>query len=300
MKSKLKKRVNAVVEVISTNEFKILPGNLAYAFFLAVIPIVSIIFYILMSFNLPMELLSDFITDVFPKNVANVIEPVFTNQIPANQFLTLCLSIIVITNGCNSIIIASNTIFGFENATFIKRMVKSLFLALVIIVLIAFMMIVPLFGKSIINFIGLFTTFIERHRGFIDTIYTILQIPVSLFVMFFIIKLVYVVAPDDKVKGKYVNRGALFTTVSWLVVTVLYSYYINNIARYNLVYGNLANIVILLFWFYILAYIFVIGLYLNRIKAEAGIEKTNKIKLDEIRKRILEDQMKESEIKEEE
>ena len=117
-------------------------------------------------------------------------------------------------------------------------------------------------------------------------------------VMFFIIKLVYIVAPDDKVKGKYVNRGALFTTISWLIVTVVFSYYINNIARYNLVYGNLANIVILLFWFYILAYIFVIGLYLNRIKTEAGIEKTNKIKLDEIRKRVLEERLKEKEVQE--
>lgn len=293
MKKKIKKRIDMFVEMISTNEFMILPGNLAYSFFLAVIPIISIIFYLLMSFNLPMELLSDFITDIFPKNMASVIEPVFTNEIPANQFVTLCLSIFVITNGCNNIIIASNTIFEFENASFIKRMVKSLFLALIIIILIAFIMIVPLFGKSIINFIGLFTTFIEKNRALINTLYTILQIPVSMLVMFFIIKLVYVLAPDEKVKGKYVNRGALFTTISWLIVTVIFSYYINNIARFNLVYGNLANIVILLFWFYILAYIFVIGLYLNRKKTEAGIDKTNRIKLDEIRKRIEEEKLKE-------
>ena len=129
----------------------------------------------------------------------------------------------------------------------------------------------------------------------IDTIYTILQIPVSLIIIFLTVKLIYVVAPDEKVKGKYVNRGALFTTISWLVVTIVFSYYINNYARYNLVYGNLANIVILLFWFYILAYIFVIGIYLNRKKTEAGIEKTNKIKLDEIRKKMLEEQSKERE-----
>jgi len=293
MKRKIKKRIDMLLEMISTNEFKILPGNIAYSFFLAIIPIISIVFYLLMSFHLPMTLLSDFINEIFPSNISNVIEPVFTNDIPADQFITLCLSIFVITNGCNSIIIASNTIFEFENASPIKRMVKSLFLAVLIIILIAFIMIVPLFGKSIINLIGLFTTFIEKHRKLINTLYTILQIPVSMIVMFIIIKLVYVIAPDEKIKGKYVNRGALFTTVSWLVVTVIFSYYINNIARYNLVYGNLANIVILLFWFYILAYIFVIGLYLNRKKTEAGIDKTNRIKLDEIRKRIEEEKLKE-------
>ena len=150
------------------------------------------------------------------------------------------------------------------------------------------MMIVPLFGRSIINLVGHFTSFIENNRVFIDNIYTILQIPVSMIVMFFIIKLVYYIAPDEKIPSKYLNRGALLTTIGWLLVTVLYSYYINNIARFDLVYGNLANIVILLFWFYVLAYIFVVGLCINKNKAEAGIEKTNRIKLDEIRKKIKE------------
>lgn len=291
----MKERFNAIMEMISTNEFKILPGSLAYSFFLAIIPIISIIFYLLTSFNLPMNALNNLLVDNLPKSIVTVIQPVFNNDIPVNQFITLCLSILVITNGCNSIIVASNTIFGFENASAIRRIVKSLFLAIILIVLIAFIMIVPLFGRSIINLIGLFTTFVEHHRSMIDTIYTILQIPVSLIIMFLIIKLVYVVAPDEKVKSKYVNRGALFTTISWLLVTIVFSYYINNYARYNLVYGNLANIVILLFWFYILAYIFVIGLYLNRKKTEAGIEKTNRIKLDEIRKKMLEEKLKERE-----
>ena len=62
---KIKRRIERFVEIISTNEFKILPGSLAYSLFLAIIPIISIIFYLLMSFNLPMTLLSDFLNDTF-------------------------------------------------------------------------------------------------------------------------------------------------------------------------------------------------------------------------------------------
>ena len=156
----MKERFNAIMEMISTNEFKILPGSLAYSFFLAIIPIISIIFYLLTSFNLPMNALNNLLVDNLPKSIVTVIQPVFNNDIPVNQFITLCLSILVITNGCNSIIVASNTIFGFENASAIRRIVKSLFLAIILIVLIAFIMIVPLFGRSIINLIGLFTTFV--------------------------------------------------------------------------------------------------------------------------------------------
>ena len=289
----MKERIQKFFKIISANEFNILPGNLAYSFFLAIIPILSILLYFITSFNLPMTLLHDFLKDVVPNAVFDIIQPVFESELSINQLLTLCISIIVITNGCNAIIRASNTIFGFENAPFLKRMIKSLFLAILLIVLMAFMLIVPLFGKSIINLIGLFTDFVANNRASIDALYTVLQIPVSLVVMFFIIKLVYIVAPDDKIRGKDVTKGALFTTISWLLVTIIFSYYINNIAKYDLVYGNLANIVILLFWFYILAFIFVLGLYLNRLKTESAINKTNKIKLDEIRKKVLEERNKE-------
>ena len=78
----------------------------------------------------------------------------------------------------------------------------------------------------------------------------------------------------------------------WLTITSIFSYYINNVARYDLVYGNLANLAILLFWFYIMAYIFVIGICINKESVEKGIEKTNKYKLDEIRKKIKEEKNK--------
>ena len=158
--------------------------------------------------------------------------------------------------------------------------------------MIAFMLIVPLFGRSIINFIGNFISFVSSNQSFVDLLYTLLQIPVSLIVMFIIIKLIYVIAPDERVSSKYVNKGAAFTSISWLLVTMGFSYYINNIARFDRVYGNLANIVILLFWFYILAYIFVIGLYLNKRNSDEGIEKTNIIKLEEIRKKVREEKNK--------
>ena len=284
----MKEKIKKLFDFLTKKEIGILSGNLAYSFFLAIIPILSLLFYFLTSFHISMDIIINFLNETFPKDVANFLQPVFTSEITPNTFITLCLSVFVITNGCNAIITTSNTIFNFENSNIIKRFIKALILAIMLIILFAFVIIVPLLGKSIINLIGTFTDFVETYRSFIDTLYALLQIPVSLLVMFFIIKLLYTIAPDEKVSSKYMNRGAFFTTISWLLVTIIYSYYINNIARYDLVYGNLANIVILLFWFYVLAYIFVLGMYMNKNKQESGIEKTNTMKLDEIRKKMKE------------
>ena len=246
----MKEKIKKLFDFLTKKEIGILSGNLAYSFFLAIIPILSLLFYFLTSFHISMDIITNFLNETFPKDVANFLQPVFTSEITPNTFITLCLSVFVITNGCNAIITTSNTIFNFENSNIIKRFIKALILAIMLIILFAFVIIVPLLGRSIINLIGTFTDFVETYRSFIDTLYALLQIPVSLLVMFFIIKLLYTIAPDEKVSSKYMNRGAFFTTISWLLVTIIYSYYINNIARYDLVYGNLANIVILLFWFF--------------------------------------------------
>ena len=263
-----------------------MPGNLAYSFFLALIPIISLIFYFTTTLNLPNDILQNFITSTFPQGVSDLLQPVFTNQLTLDSFIPLCLGIIVVMNGCGTIIVTSNTIFRFENSSIIKRTIKSLFLVVIIILLFAFIFIVPLLGRTIIDLIGTVTNLVSKHQVMIDTIYFILQVPVSLIIIFFIIKTIYMIAPDQKLSGKYVNRGAAFTTISWMIVTWGYSYYVNNIASYDAVYGNLANIVMLLFWFYILGYIFVIGLFLNKTRTDAGIELENTMRLEEIRNKI--------------
>lgn len=282
----MKKSIKSVFNMLSRNEFRILPGNLAYSFFLALVPIVSLIFYVTTTFNLPNDIVLNFIAETFPKEVADLIQPVFNTSISIKSFTPIILGIIVAMNGCGAMIIASNTIYDCKNASFIKRTIKSLIIVIVLTFLFAFIFIVPLLGETIINLISTFTDFISINRIYIDKLYFLLQVPISMLIMFYIIKFIYVIAPDERVVMKSVNRGSLFTTVSWLVITICFSHYINNIARYDVLYGNLASVVILLFWFYIMAYIFVIGLCLNKDLSDKNIEKTNTLKLEEIRKKV--------------
>ncbi len=288
----MKERIEKFYNLISRKELSILPGNLAYSFFLSIIPILTLIVYILTTFNLPMDAINNFLTETFPNSVVELLQPIFTSELTADSLMTIILGLIVVINGCNAIIIASNTIFNVPNAPLMQRIVKSLILAICIILLFAFMFMVPLLGKSILTIIGSFTNIFNNYDKLVRILYIILQVPVSLLVVFFLIKVVYTIAPDERIPSKYTSKGAFFTAVSWLVITAIYSYYINNIARYDIVYGNLANIVMLLLWFYILAYIFVIGLCLNKNKTEKGIEQTNRIILDEIRKRVQEEKNK--------
>lgn len=282
----MKEKFKYALDLFFSKEMGILPSGLAFSFFFAVIPIISMLFYFLTSFNFSMDAIQNFLNQTFPSGVANLLQPVFIEDLSVSSLVTLVFGLIVTVNGCLAITIACNTIYGIPNAPYYKRLLKGLLLASIMVLLLAFIVIVPLLGNSFIKLLGTFGNFISENEFLINIIYIMLQVPISLLVMYFLIKLIYLIAPDQKTNSRFATKGAIFTTVSWLILTIVFSYYINNIARYDLVYGNLANIVILLFWIYLLAYVFVIGIVINRDVREASIDKTNTIKLEEIRKKV--------------
>ena len=70
-------------------------------------------------------------------------------------------------------------------------------------------------------------------------------------------------APGKKIKSKYVNYGALFATIAIIVISTIYSAYVNDIAHYDIIYGSLANIIILMLLVYFISYVIILGIAIN-------------------------------------
>lgn len=155
----MKKGTKRLYELIVSKEFQILPGNIAYSLCLSIIPIISIIIYILSSLNIKTSTINTVLLEVVPKTILDFVRPLFSSKASPNQILTIFLSLFVITNGCNTIIATSNSVFNIESKVGSRRIIKSLILAIILVLLLAFILIVPLFGKTIINVIGMFTNF---------------------------------------------------------------------------------------------------------------------------------------------
>ncbi len=282
----MKNKLEYVSNFLFSKEMGILPACLAFSFFLAIIPILTLIVYVFTSFNLPIDIMQNFLNNTFPSGVVELLQPIFSDTLTSSSIITLVFAICVATNGSNAIILASNTIFNVSDSSILRRTIKAVIITIIMILLFSFIIVVPLLGSSILTLIGSFSNIVVENESVFNMIYIILQIPVSLLIIFIFIKMIYTIAPDENIPSKYTNKGAVFTTLMWLLLTTIFSYYINNIAKYDLIYGNLTNIVILLIWFYGLAYIFVLGLYMNKSNVNKGIEQTNTIKLEEIRNKV--------------
>ncbi len=279
MINRFKEFLKKVYSVITRPEMAVLPGQLAFFFVLSVVPIVTLITYGASFLHLSMDFITNFIGKAFGADLASLIAPmVSVTNIDFRFFLTLIIGFYIASNGASSIIVTSNAIYGIPDSSFLRRRTKAVIMTFLIVILFLFILIVPVFGKKIIEAI----TFVNMNEHITSTTtftFNLLKGPITWFIIFCFIKILYTMAPDRKLESIYVNYGAAFTTIMWIIVTAAYSYYINHFANYAVFYGGLANIVMLMLWVYFLATIFVIGMALNYKEEVIKLEKTGAINI---------------------
>ncbi len=267
-----------VISIIRRPEMTILPGQLAFFFVLSVVPTVTLIAYGASFLHLSIDFISNFIDKAFGSEVASLIMPIVSiPDVNIAFFMTLLIGYYIASNGAFSIIVTSNTIYGIENTNNIERRIKALFMTFIIVILFMFILIVPVFGNIIIEIIK-YVNMNAKITNTVTFVFNLLRGPVAWFIIFCFIKIIYTIAPDKKLESANVNYGAVFTTIMWVLVTALYSYYINHFANYAVFYGGLANIVMLMLWVYFLATVFVIGMALNKKQEVTKLEKTGVMK----------------------
>ncbi|WP_222193448.1 YihY/virulence factor BrkB family protein [Modestobacter italicus] len=74
----------------------------------------------------------------------------------------------------------------------------------------------------------------------------------------------YRMAPDrDAPKLRWVSLGSVVVTVIWAVVSVAFSFYVNNFGSYNETYGAIAGVIVLMLWLYLTCYLVLLGAEIN-------------------------------------
>ena len=134
MREKIKDFLKNLFEIMGKPEMLTLPSTLAYYFVLSVVPIITILLLIAGSFNLSLSYITGFFEKNFSPELVQMITPMFTEKtFSLSFFLYILMAFFLASNGSNSIIVASNTIFNIENKHFIKRRVKSFVITLIIL-----------------------------------------------------------------------------------------------------------------------------------------------------------------------
>jgi len=266
MKKKIKTYIKKLIDIITTPEMSILPANIAFYFVLALIPMFTLIILIASSFSISIDFIIDLVNSIFPPNVnSTIVDYIQKSNLDTRTWIFNIIAFVVASNGTNAIVVASNTLYDVDKKNFILDRIKAFILLIIILVLLLFLIVVPILGEQIINLlasIDVLTKFIPN----IEIIYTALKWPITFLIIYANLKVIYSIAPSKSVSNDDTTEGAFFTTVCWVLATFVFSIYVNNFANYDIIYGNLSTLIILMIWLYALSFIFVLGMAMNSVK----------------------------------
>lgn len=243
----------------------VLSGNLAFFFLLSAVPIILLIGIAANTFSFSIDAFIDFLRVSLPASTSELIIPLFSGRaLNINIILLLVSALYLISCGTNSIIMVASNVYNVK-ANAYKNIIKSFLITLVLLFLFVFLVIVLIVGSKFLLILSELPNMTIISNNSVK-IFNFIKWPISIIVIYFGLKLVYVLTPNKSLSIKSVTKGALFTTVLWIIFTSIYSFYSMNISPYNTYFGSAASIVILMVWIYSMAYIFVVGMIINAVE----------------------------------
>mgnify|MGYP001625230432 FL=1 len=260
----VKKWLHSLFQIIQVPEMKILPGHIAFFLVLSIIPIITLIGFIASFFSISIESLIQVATNIVPEEIMDLLMPFVTGKgMDMNIGLFMVIGFVLASNGPHAIIVACDTLYDEKDKNYLHTRVKAFVLTILLMLLFFFCLVVLAFGNSILNMI-LQMDFLSHIHTQLYWAFLFIKYPFAFILIYWIIKMLYTMAPSKKIPSKSVTKGALFTTIMWLIVTSIFSFYISHFGSYDLFYGGLSSIIVMMIWVYILSYVLVIGIAINR------------------------------------
>lgn len=145
---------------------------------------------------------------------------------------------------------------GFGDPTGLQKRSMALQLTLLVFVLFFICLLLLIAQGAVLQWIGIksyvLRAIIVNARWFI-----------IFMLVFFSISFIYRHGPPLKEKWPYITPGSVFATTLTFIATTLVSFWINNFANYNKLYGSISAIMILMILIYVNAVVILVGFELN-------------------------------------
>jgi membrane protein len=164
------------------------------------------------------------------------------------------------SSGVMAIIRALNKAYDeAENRPFWKVYGISLLftIALGIVILLAFVLLI--FGQGIGEHVFRWLHFPDSF----DTIWNFIKFTIPLIMMFIVFIFLYQILPNRRLTVREVIPGSLFSSLGWIVTSVLFAFYVNHFGHYTKTYGSIGGVIVLLIWLYLSSIIILLGGEIN-------------------------------------
>lgn len=251
---------------VKNDDIFALGAQLAYYLILSFFPFLIFLMTILGFSKLDSMRIIEGLNTILPSSVfeltSTIVVEVVENQYTGLLGVSIILSMWAASSAFRAVTKGINKAYNIkENRSLIKRVIIALIctfaLAFIIIVSLALLV----FGDLIGN---LLTTYLP-YDALIRKIWDLVRYLMVLTIMICIFAGIYRYTPSKRISWKEVFPGAIVSTIGWVIVSLGFSFYINNFSNYSRLYGSLGAVFVLMTWLYITSIIFILGGEINSV-----------------------------------
>ncbi|HOQ36828.1 MAG TPA: YihY/virulence factor BrkB family protein [Acetivibrio sp.] len=242
------------------DEVPALAAQLTYYFILSFFPFLIFIITLISYTPIANEIALSSISGILPPVACDLVLDVINEAslTPRKTFLSfgMLTALWVSSNGMNAVIRGLNKAYD-RKETRPYWKVKGLSIMSIIALALAIILSLGLlvFGETMGEQLFKFTVF--------KTAWTVIRICASFLFIIMVFSFLYMLVPNRRMTLKEVLPGSVFTTLGWILVSSLFSFYINNFADFSRMYGSIGGVIALLVWLYWISIIIILGGELN-------------------------------------
>jgi len=240
---------------------------IAFTFFLALFPALIFLFTLIPYIPIPglQNNLISFIQDLLPTDTFALLEKTIRGVIQEQRggllSIGLLLSLFVSTNG----VMAMMESFDKSYAVFVQRSaIEKRWVALKLTIVIFFLLVISIItiveGNLMLKLL-LKTFHILTPFNFI--LFSTLKWFIILLLFFNSISFIYYYGPAVKKKFRFISAGSTLATALVILISIGFSYFVNNFGQYNRFYGSIGTIIALQIYIYLNAFALLLGFELN-------------------------------------
>lgn len=219
---------------------------MTYYLLFAMFPFFIFVTSLLGLLHLPTLTLDGQITRFLPEDVVAflnlAIEHITKSSNNALLTFGLVFSVWFPLRAVSNLMEAINDIYGEEKSG--SHSIRTAILTALTIVLTPAMLLLLLLGERVLGFVG---EYIPISAEFITGWSRMRFVPMAA-ALLFMLSAVYFFSPSKIQKVRYILPGAVLSMGVWMLFSLIFSYYVDHMGRYSIIYGSIGVIIALLVW----------------------------------------------------
>ncbi|MEK3700854.1 YihY/virulence factor BrkB family protein [Paenibacillus sp. FSL R10-2199] len=265
--------IKQLLQKIKADDVQGISAQLTYYLILSLFPFLIFIMTLIGYANISLEDKIQQLEQVMPAEAVSIIEEILQDVSEGRSQALLSFGMLATlwaaSKGVNAIIKGLNRAYDIDESRAFWKIRGIAFLATLTIGFVVLLSILLLvLGTWLKTQVFLLT---DLPYGF-QKLWDLLQYAVPLLVMFIVFTLLYWIAPSRRLALREVVPGALFSTLGWIITSVLFSIYVNQFSDFTKTYGSLGGVMILLIWLYISSIIILAGGEINAILLKRKVD----------------------------